>query len=93
MVAGSKAAGGFTDASHGALLALLREVIHQILGDEEFSNDIPLMEAGMDSLATIEFRNTLQSRLEIKLPSVLIFDHPTASSVAALAGDLLLADS
>ena len=90
---GNKAAGVFPDASHEVLLVLLREVIHQILGDDDFCNDMPLMEAGMDSLATIEFRNTLQFRLGIKLPSVLIFDHPTASSVASLAGDLLITDS
>jgi acyl transferase domain-containing protein/acyl carrier protein len=41
---------------------------------------------GMDSLATMDLRNRLQSSLAIELPASLVFNHPT---VASLAGFLL----
>lgn len=41
----------------------------------------PLMSAGLDSLAAVEFRNALSRQLGIDLPATLIFDHPTVNAV------------
>ena len=52
--------------------------------------DAPLMEAGVDSLGAVELRNQLQGLAGdgVALSSTLMFDHPTARSVAVhLQGD------
>jgi len=47
----------------------------------EASLDIPLMDAGMDSLAAINFRNDLVKATGLKLPGTLMFDMPTGSLI------------
>lgn len=44
--------------------------------------DIPLMDAGLDSIAAVEFMNNLQAQCEMEITPTMIFDHPTLSSIA-----------
>merc|ERR1719277_1272060 len=62
----------------------------QSLGDEDVAADTPLMEAGLDSLAMVAFRNTLMGAFPgVPMPASLIFDHPTADSIAIYVAEEL----
>ena len=49
----------------------------------EIGPDEPLMDAGLDSLGAVEFKNALEGRMGVELPVTAVFDYP---SVSALAG-------
>lgn len=59
-----------TDAAKGVLTEV-----------EQVPTDAPLHELGIDSLGSIEFRNTLQNALKLKLAATVLFDHPTISAL------------
>ena len=45
--------------------------------------DVPLMAAGLDSVAATEFGSALTDRFNTELPQTLLFDHPTIAAVAS----------
>ena len=77
--------------STAALLADVLAVLRGILGSADISAGEPLMAAGLDSLGAVELRNSLESRLGVRLSSTLIFDYPTAAAVADHIASLLSA--
>ncbi|WP_449657950.1 type I polyketide synthase [Amycolatopsis eburnea] len=69
-----------------ALLHLVRTVAAELLGYGEPGDIEPsqaFREMGVDSLAAVEVRNVLGERTGLRLPSTLVFDHPTSQAVAA----------
>ena len=60
-----------------AVLAVLRSIV-----GTDVSIGEPLLAAGLDSLGAVELKNSLESRLAVQLPSTLVFDYPTAESIA-----------
>ena len=60
-------------------------VVSAVLGVEAVGEEVPLMDAGLDSLGAVELRNSLSKTAGMELPSTLVFDYP---SVGALAGYL-----
>jgi NAD(P)-dependent dehydrogenase (short-subunit alcohol dehydrogenase family) len=66
---------------------LVRETAMEVIGNSNLKDDTPLMEAGMDSLSAVEFRNRIAGILpDVKLSNTLIFDYP---NIGAISGNIL----
>merc|ERR1719329_379625 len=62
----------------------VKETVRQLLGsDEDFEDDNPLMEGGLDSLSAVQFRNDLVKEFAVNLPASMTFDYPTIQQLAA----------
>jgi len=59
--------------------------LEELLGTK-VDSEIPLMSAGIDSIAATEFTRLLSDKVGIALPATLLFDHPTLSSVSEYLG-------
>ncbi|MGW1227006.1 type I polyketide synthase [Streptomyces sp. NPDC002530] len=84
----SRLAGRTPDERHHALVDLVRREVAAVLGfpgPESVTPTQTLTEAGFDSLTAVELRNRLAGATALRLPTALVFEHPTA---VALAGHL-----
>ena len=47
--------------------------------------DLPLMDAGLDSVEAVEFQHQVMSRIPwIALPAVIVFDYPSVREICGL---------
>lgn len=69
-------------ASRATVSADLQTMISQLFGFT-VPSDRPLMEAGLDSLAAVEFRNAVAAKFSMDIPATAIFDHPTIDALSA----------
>jgi len=54
-----------------------------LIGSDELAMDDALMDAGLDSLASVEFQNTLVKEFRVvPMPSTMMFDFPTSKEIA-----------
>lgn len=54
----------------------------EALGTEVPTN-APLMSVGLDSIAAVEFTNTVSVETGITFSAIMLFDHPTLDSIAS----------
>ncbi|WP_328341930.1 type I polyketide synthase [Micromonospora sp. NBC_00421] len=64
----------------------VHDIVAEVLGVAQVETDAGLFSLGLDSLASLELRNRLQSAFAVRLGQTAVFDHPT---VAGLAEHLL----
>ncbi|MFJ6480566.1 SDR family NAD(P)-dependent oxidoreductase, partial [Streptomyces sp. NPDC091682] len=79
-------AGVSTEEQLRLLVALVRTHVAGVLGHagpDAIDADRGFSELGFDSLAAVELRNRLGSACGLRLPSTLIYDHPTSTAMAA----------
>merc|ERR1712060_589323 len=63
--------------------ALAKACAIDSVGDEDsIDMDSPLMDLGLDSLASISFREQLVTTSWLKLPTSLVFDYPSLTAIA-----------
>lgn len=59
----------------------VRDEVMQTVGIEDIVDDVPLMDTGMDSLSSVEFRNSLAREFQMNLSSTLVFDFPSVKAL------------
>jgi acyl carrier protein len=69
-----------------AVSAQVSAVVHSVLG-VSVGGDETLMAAGLDSLASVELRNSLAEAFGLNLPATLAFDYPSISAIAGYIAD------
>ncbi|GGX74603.1 type I polyketide synthase [Streptomyces hiroshimensis] len=77
--------GGTPGEQDRILLDLVREQAATVLGHAgkgAFDADRTFRETGFDSLTAVELRHRLNTATGLKLPTTLVFDHPTPAALA-----------
>ncbi|MFI7291533.1 type I polyketide synthase [Streptomyces anulatus] len=70
---------------HGAALDLVRRTAATVLGHTDAASVAPdrqFLELGVDSLAALEIRGTLERATGLSLPGTVVFEHPTPAALA-----------
>ncbi|MFG2775644.1 SDR family NAD(P)-dependent oxidoreductase [Streptomyces sp. NPDC048350] len=77
---------GFTGPDRQRVgLDLVRTTAATVLGHTDTTSvtpDRPFLELGVDSVAALEIRDTLELATGLSLPGTLVFDHPTPAALA-----------
>ncbi|MFC3352358.1 type I polyketide synthase, partial [Streptomyces echinoruber] len=69
----------------GAVLDAVRSYVAKVLGHpspQDVDPDRPFTDLGIDSLSAVELRNGMNRITGLRLPSTLVFDHPTCTELA-----------
>merc|ERR1711865_1289655 len=84
-VGGGEAVQVYKGPSSEEVLQTVKGAAMDLMGAESLDGDVPLMEAGLDSLAAVEYGSILTKQFAgIQLPATLMFDHPTTNMIGEL---------
>jgi len=72
------------------VIRTVRDLIGEVDGEEAIDMDTPLMELGLDSLATTQLVRQLSEELGLQLAPTLLFDYPTVDAVIGHLVDQLM---
>lgn len=65
------------------LMPSVNSIVMQMITIDELHNDVPLMEAGIDSLASVSLRNALQTEFKgVAMTSSSMFNYPTVRQLS-----------
>lgn len=59
----------------------LRDMVRELIANDTVEIDTPLMDSGVDSLSSVQFRNDVAKEFQTNLPASLIFDYPNLGSL------------
>merc|ERR1712032_1307851 len=77
-----------TVASASDVTNAVHSIAAQLTQTEDLELDVPLMQAGLTSRTSVEFRNALTDAIpQVTLPFTLMFDHPTVNAIAEFVRD------
>jgi tetratricopeptide (TPR) repeat protein len=77
---GAVATGGIDKAA--AIAKVLELAKNAVSGDDEMQADVPFMEAGIDSLGSVQFVTDASREFSMTLPPSVVIDYPTVRSLA-----------
>ncbi|MBB4789330.1 type I polyketide synthase [Streptomyces rapamycinicus] len=83
-------------AREQALRDLVRSSVTDILGlsaADRYAPDKTFREMGIDSLTSVELRNSLAKATGLRLPATLVFDYPTPAVLVVRLGELFTGES
>merc|ERR1712078_858022 len=66
----------------------LQEMVEELLG-RDVDPEEPLMEAGLDSMASVELQSGIQQAMGVELPATLMFDYPSLQAVSGFVSERL----
>merc|ERR1712232_1420366 len=73
----------YSGPSPDAIVDNIKGAALDLIGSDELEADTPLMDAGLDSLAAVEFGGILQKQFQgVQMPGTLMFDFPNVKSIS-----------